>query len=66
MLIFEKTKQKDMKNLKLTLEQKVEARLLKGGFNIDTVKSMMSEHFSYAASKYNGVAKIADVVSTLS
>lgn len=55
-----------MTTTKLTLEQKVEARLVKGGFNINTVESMMSEHFSYAASKYNGVAKIADVVSTLS
>lgn len=54
-----------MTTTKLTLEQKVEARLLKGGFNIDTVKSMMNDHFSYAVTKYNGVAKIANVVSTL-
>jgi len=54
-----------MTTTKLTLTQKVEAKLLKGGFNIDTVKSMMSDNFKYASSKYNGVAKIADVVSTL-
>ena len=50
---------------KLTLSQKVELRLLKGGFNIDTVKSMMLDNFQYASAKYNGVAKIANVISTL-
>ena len=47
------------------LRNKVEARLLKGGFNPSTVATMMDEHFAYASSKYTGVAKIADVVSTL-
>jgi len=47
------------------LRNKVEARLLKGGFNPTTVVTMMDEHFAYASSKYTGVAKIADVVSTL-
>jgi len=51
--------------MKLTLEQKVSAKLLKGGFNIRTVNSMMLENFKYVSSKYNGVAKIANVVSTL-
>ena len=55
-----------MTTTKLTLEQKVEARLIKGGFNIESVKSMMKEHFAYASEKYNGVAKIANVVSTIS
>jgi len=54
-----------MKNTKLTLSQKVEARLVKGGFNLDTVKSMMLENFDYASSNYTGVAKIADVISSL-
>ena len=47
------------------LRNKVEARLIKGGFNPTTVVTMMDEHFTYASSKYTGVAKIADVVSTL-
>ena len=47
------------------LRNKVEARLLKGGFNPSSVVTMMDEHFAYASSKYTGVAKIADVVSTL-
>jgi len=50
---------------KMKLRNKVEARLLKGGFNPTTVVTMMDEHFAYASSKYTGVAKIADVVSTL-
>lgn len=54
-----------MTTTKLTLSQKVEARLLKGGFNIDTVKSMMLENFDYVSSKYTGVSKIANVVSSL-
>ncbi len=49
----------------MTLRNKVEARLIKGGFNVETVKNMMDEHFTYASSKYTGVAKIADVVSTI-
>ena len=48
-----------------TLEKRVVARLIKGGFNPETVEKMMDEHFEYASSKYTGVAKIADVVSTL-
>lgn len=55
-----------MKTTKLTLEQKVEARLLKWGWNIETVKSMMNENFEYASSKYTGVSKIADVIGTIS
>ena len=47
------------------LRNKVEARLLKGGFNPSSVATMMDEQFDYASSKYTGVARIADVVSTL-
>ena len=47
------------------LRNKVEARLLKGGFNPKCVATMMDEQFDYASSKYTGVARIADVVSTL-
>ena len=47
------------------LRNKVEARLLKGGFNPSSVATMMDEQFYYASSKYTGVARIADVVSTL-
>jgi len=50
-----------MKNLK----EKVKAKLLKGGFNEKTVESMIDEHFKYASEKYSGVAKIADVISTI-
>ena len=49
----------------LKLRNKVQARLLKGGFNADTVATMINEHFAYASSKYTGVAKIADVISTI-
>ena len=49
----------------LQLRNKVQERLLKGGFNPYTVARMMNKHFDYASSKYTGVAKIADVVSTI-
>lgn len=51
--------------MKLSLEQKVEARLIKWGNNPMNVKSMMSEHFAYASDKYTGVSKIADVIRTI-
>jgi hypothetical protein len=54
-----------MKTTKLTLGQKVSARLLKGGFNIRTVNEMMIENFEYVSSKYKGVSKISEVISAL-
>tara|TARA_R110000782_G_scaffold195342_1_gene284844 strand:- start:375 stop:539 length:165 start_codon:yes stop_codon:yes gene_type:complete len=54
-----------MTTTKLTQKQKVEAKLLKGGFNQSFVDSMMNEHYDYANTYYSGVAKIANVISSL-
>tara|TARA_R110002072_G_scaffold38094_1_gene110458 strand:- start:6735 stop:6893 length:159 start_codon:yes stop_codon:yes gene_type:complete len=51
--------------MKSSLEQKVEARLIKWGSNPINVKSMMAEHFAYASDKYTGVSTIADVIRTI-
>ena len=47
------------------LEKQVKEKLIKGGFNPETVNTMMELNFEYASSKYTGVAKISEVVSTI-
>ena len=44
------------------LRNKVEARLIKGGNNVDDVKEMMSIHFDYASSKYSTVKTISECI----
>ncbi len=50
-----------MKNLK----NKVEARLIKQGNNVDDVKEMIELHFDYASSTYTTVSKIAECIITI-
>ena len=47
------------------MKSKVKARLLKWGHSESMVNSMIEEHFEYANTYYNGVSKIADVISSL-
>ena len=47
-----------MKNLR----NKVEARLIKNGNNVNDVKEMMNLHFEYAASTYSTVKTIAECI----
>jgi hypothetical protein len=51
--------------MKLSLKQKVEARLIKWGNNPKEVQLLVEEHFDYASSKYNGVSTIAMVIRTI-
>mgnify|MGYP001213157131 CR=1 FL=1 len=48
-----------------TLRNKVEARLIKNGNNVNDVKEMMNLHFDYAASKYSTVKTIAECIRTI-
>lgn len=48
-----------------TLRNKVEAKLIKNGNNVNDVKEMMAEHFDYAASQYTTVNKIAECIRTI-
>lgn len=48
-----------------TLKNKVEAKLIKNGNNVNDVKEMMAEHFEYASSKYTTVNKIAECIRTI-
>ncbi len=47
------------------LRNQVKTKLIKGGFNPDTVNTMLELNYEYASSKYTGVNKIAEVVSTI-
>ena len=47
---------------KAALRDKVEAKLIKDGNNVNDVKEMMAEHFEYAASTYTTVNKIAECI----
>lgn len=55
----------DIVKTRRKLRMKVEAKLIRGGFNPATVKTMMELNYEYASSKYTGVNKIAEVVSTI-
>ena len=48
-----------------TLRNKVEARLIKNGNNVNDVKKMMDLHFEYASSKYSTVKTIAEYIRTI-
>ena len=48
-----------------TLRNKVEARLIKNGNNVNDVKEMMNLHFEYAATKYSTVKTIAECIRTI-
>ena len=48
-----------------TLRNKVEARLIKNGNNVNDVKEMMNLHFEYAASNYSTVKTIAECIRTI-
>jgi len=50
-----------MKNLK----NKVEAKLIKNGNNVDDVKEMMNLHFEYAVSQYSTVKSITECIRTI-
>ena len=50
-----------MKNLK----EKVTAKLIKNGNNIEDVKEMVELHFEYASSKYNTVKTISECIRTI-
>jgi hypothetical protein len=47
------------------MRNKVEARLIKYGNNVNDVKEMMNLHFEYASSKYSTVKKIAECIRTI-
>ena len=47
------------------LRNKVEAKLIKCGNNVDDVKNMLDLHFELAASKFNNVSKIASWIRTI-
>ena len=51
---------------KLTENQKVVNKLIKWGHNKENAQRWTDEHYEYAANHYTGVAKIAEVVSTIS
>ena len=48
-----------------TLRNKVEARLIKNGNNVNDVKEMMNLHFEYATSKYSTVKTISECIRTI-
>jgi hypothetical protein len=47
------------------MKNKVEARLIKNGNNVNDVKEMMNLHFEYASSKYSTVKQIAECIRTI-
>ena len=47
------------------LRNKVEAKLIKNGNNVEDVKKMMNEHFEYASSTYSTVNSIAECIITI-
>ena len=49
----------------MTLKEKVIAKLIKGGNNVDEVNEMVNEHFEYASSTYTTVSKIAECIRTV-
>ena len=51
--------------MKLTLRDKVIAKMIKNGNNPEQVELMVGKHFTYASGKYKGVSKIADVIRTI-
>ena len=48
-----------------TLRNKVEAKLIKDGNNVNDVKEMIDLHFEYASSTYSTVTKIAECIRTI-
>jgi hypothetical protein len=48
-----------------TLRNKVEARLIKNGNNVNDVKEMMNLHFEYASSRYSTVKTISECIRTI-
>jgi hypothetical protein len=48
-----------------TLRNKVEARLIKSGNNVNDVKEMMNLHFEYASSRYSTVKTISECIRTI-
>jgi hypothetical protein len=55
-----KTKQ-EMENLR----NKVEAKLIKAGNNVNDVKKMMDLHFDYASKTYTSVKTIAECIRVI-
>jgi hypothetical protein len=47
------------------LKNKVIAKLIKCGNNVEDVKEMVAEHFEYASSKYFTVRTIAECIRTI-
>ena len=50
-----------MKNLR----NKVEAKLIKGGFNSEDVRNMMDKNYDYAVSKYSTLKSICECIATI-
>jgi hypothetical protein len=48
-----------------TLKNKVIAKLIKNGNNINDVKEMINIHFEYASKKYTTVNSIANCIRTI-
>jgi hypothetical protein len=48
-----------------TLRNKVEARLIKNGNNVNDVKEMMKLHFEYASKTNTTVKAIAECIRTI-
>lgn len=56
----------DGKNQKIMIsKERVKARLIKSGNNINDVERMVSTHYEYAASKYETVKQIAECIRAI-
>jgi hypothetical protein len=53
------------KNNKMTTLNKVIAKLIKNGNNVNDVKNMTNIHFEYASNKYTTVNSIANCIRTI-
>ena len=56
---------KQNKHIMTTLKNKVVAKLIKNGNNINDVKDMTNIHFEYASKKYTTVNSIANCIRTI-
>lgn len=49
----------------MTSKERVKARLIKCGNNINDVERMVSTHYEYAASKYKTVKQISECIRAI-